>query len=764
MRTRRVTALLASAGLALVVWACGRNPLSPLSFGNQPPEVRIVEAPSVTAGENVLRQVRWDASDSDGRIDHYLVAVAPSTRRGAPTWTRSDQATLTLSVPTKQAAKRARGADPVAETEFTIFSVRAVDDRGAMSEPAQIAFFGENLPPVVRITSPIFSSVNVPLVTSTPRIRWQGEDPDGVFTQEPVSYRYRVFGDGPAPADFPFPVDETNFMVFISAHPDSFRRGYAPTFPGWTAVGGGTTDVVLGGLIEQHEYMFAITGFDEAGDYDPIFDRNKNLLKMYVVTEDQARPRINVFNEFFDYTYPNGSLSTDPSREVPITIESDQRVTIRWKAIGAVGATIVKTRWSLTREGEGPSLKSEWARWAGAHAARVGPFPDGQDRLFYVEVEDDQGSASLGIVRIHSVSQAAKRPLLIVNDTRFLPDSRNASGALLPPTGPWPTAAELDTFLFAVGGFPWQGYPAGTMSTTGLFAGYEFDTLGTRTGQADLSVPLETLARYENVVWIVDKAGAENNGSGTNPVGVRTALRHMSYRNRFNSLAAYVEQGGKLWLLGGGAARATLLDWFAGQGATPEFCASDGELGPGRMMYDQAHWRSCLQVTSASSNGRAVKSASATGNWPGAPDYTLFPSELLRKTAASDPVPPLRQPSQFYSTFFWYEYLTTPNTILESTPQGPVSTLDTLYQVSGGAVPAGAIRPVMTLYHGVENPQFIFSGFDLWTFRRSDCKQLVDAVLGVWGVQKRASPQPNVSAGDPASLAAPTSPLATRRR
>ena len=73
-----------------------------------------------------------------------------------------------------------------------------------------------------------------------------------------------------------------------------------------------------------------------------------------------------------------------------------------------------------------------------------------------------------------------------------------------PPAGPWPTAAELDTFLFARGGVPWRSYPAGTLSPPGIFSGYEFDTIGTRGISADGVVPLSLLGQYRHIVWYTD--------------------------------------------------------------------------------------------------------------------------------------------------------------------------------------------------------------------------------------------------------------------
>jgi hypothetical protein len=212
----------------------------------------------------------------------------------------------------------------------------------------------------------------------------------------------------------------------------------------------------------------------------------------------------------------------------------------------------------------------------------------------------------------------------------------------------------------------------------------------------------------------------------------------MASPNHFNSLAAYVHQGGHVWLLGGGIARASLEPWDHSSPAVYSF--DEGTLAPGRMLYDQAHLRSSISLSTA---GHPVKSSRAVG-----PDYGALPAELrLRSAQTGDPLPPLResQPSLFYPTSSGNEYVSLPNAILE----GAVSVLDTLYESSGtggAGVPAGAVRPMMTLYHGNENVPVLYSGHDLWSFARTDLQQLVDAVLqGVWGLQHEVATGPKPS-------------------
>jgi len=351
-----------------------------------------------------------------------------------------------------------------------------------------------------------------------------------------------------------------------------------------------------------------------------------------------------------------------------------------------------------------------------------------------------------------------------VDDTRLTPDQVGPNGSLDPPRGAWPSAAELDTFLYARGGYPWQGYPAGTLSRPGLLAGYDFDTLGTRglagtRGLPDGIVPLSLLSRYRQVIWMTDDIGSIFTGSPLDRRIPITSLRLMS-SYYMNTLSAYVAQGGKLWLCGGGVAYASLAAWNRRNTAPDVFTHADGELVEGRLMYDFAHWRSALttkpalygllnSVNTLSFVGLTFppyNSAAPGRGWMGQPNYGKLLAAapfLLPRTCSSDPPPPLRNCNSLYLvSSFTAEFLSEPNTIVEDVDPRPnleqlQSTLDTLYVSFQGTAPNG--RPIMTYYHGSEGGSVVFSGFPIWHFQRAQCAALVDFVLqDIWGLARRS--------------------------
>jgi hypothetical protein len=752
-----LVAVTATLALLATVSGCERALHVVSSAQNQAPEIRLMPPGSPLGSSDVVHAVGWTAVDRDGRVDHYLVAVNPrSIDRVDESWHSTAE--------TRQAVHAARRAGPLsarlpgrADEGPTIVAVRAVDDRGAISDPVGRAFFDQNVAPSVTITNPHPSSLVTLLVPPTLQIFWQGVDPDGQFTQKPVRYVYKLIPEG-----------DPDFQIAI-IDPDSLRRRYAPEFEGWTSVSGDTTDTVFSNLLIGAQYVFVVTGFDEAGDYDPVFSLNKNMLHVRVAPFEVLGPRITMYNETFYYQYPTGGFFPDPAHEVLVQHPATPpRATFNWFATPALGYDINAYRWVLDPADltdETPRINekldtSHWSTWSLQTTSATVIFRQAAlntDHLFYIEARDNLGNISLGIIRLRFVRVRPNRNLLIVDDTRLRPDFVQG-GTLRPPLGPWPTAAELDTFLFARGSVPWQGYPAGTMSTAGVFDGYDYDTLGTRNGLPDATVPLETLLQYRHIVWIVDPLGATFSRSPTDPVEPMTALRYMTSPGRANTLASYLEHGGQVWLMGGGGGYASTIAWNdrRNDGSVITFSSALNELAPGRFMYDETHWRSEFKAGAIPAVGieRAPSPPLSINRVP----LELFPARLDRRSPATDPVPPLRTASAFYTATVALEFLSKDNWIIEDVRSGrclparPRSTLDTVYVAFGPSLPDPAEQlwiPVMTFYHGRDNGSLMFSGFAPWAFSRAGCDHLIDAVLGgVWHLNRcrppvvRASPSP----------------------
>lgn len=726
--------------VALLCAGCSRGRLAGVPFPNLPPTVELtqVPAPADTMGTYVY-ELSWAGFDPDGRVVGFFYAVDPPSSAGADTvWvaTTANRATFTFRSDSlgSGGATRARG--------FHTVAVYCADERGARSPVVFASFTSTTVAPTVSIVSPAPSTLLARALAPAVHIEWQGDDPDGVESRLPASYRWRVFPDRP---DLP--------LVAILADPDTLRRRFAPAFADWDSLPGSAHGLDLRNLVPGQSFIFAVVAIDRAGAYSPVFSASSNLLWFSVSAVASLGPILTLASPTFTYTFPSGGLFTSPDSYIRAEFAADRPVQLSWSAKPTSGSFVRGYRWavdigSIDDESPRSDETADFAHWSqptlGMSVALPAYSPAGrpsETHLFYLEADDDLGFRSIGVVQFTVVRPTFDRELLIVDDTWLTPDRTGTGGCVAAPSGNWPTAAELDTFLYAVGDKPWRCYPLGTRSPAGVFAGYSFDTLNTHLTPTTV-LNLQLLGRYRNIVWMNDVNSALTY-DGDPHTGLRPMplLRAWTTPGSQDPLATWLEEGGRLWLTGGGAALASLRAYDAPRTPTNVFSAALGELAPGRLMYDSAHWRSEITVLRSA---RAARSARAIGGWPGAPDYALLPPELDEKTPATDPPPPLRT-FGFYLGQYPAEHLTRPNDITQTDVTDPgsprtFSVLDTLYETVGGD--AGSGHPVMTLYHGGENDVFVFSGFPPWYFQRAQAIQLVDFVLQrVWGMTRRPVPR-----------------------
>ncbi|MCC6349361.1 MAG: hypothetical protein IT347_07210 [Candidatus Eisenbacteria bacterium] len=789
----RAALLCAGFLLAAATFGCDKPGVKFL-IPNERPSVDLTAAPVSSADTAWYSyKMNWSGFDPDGRVERFEYAIDPPTTPDADTLWVSTQKNE------QQLFFRATNAyfDPRRgwrSNDYHTFVIRAVDNAGAISAPKSRAFYSYTIAPVVFITNPPPNKFISRLVTPAVRINWQGRDDDGVFTQKPVKYKYRLFRIGDTEYDF----------QKAQLYPDSLRMFYAArNFAGWDSVGGDTTFVQYTQLTPNAPHLFVVIGIDEAGAYSPEFSLESNMLKFTPGFAGTLGPVFTVWNEFFAYQYVSGGVSTDPLVWINLEAPSGQPITFNWGAAPPEGSAIEWYRWRLDGDisDETPRTDeaTDWYHWSRKSnlttSCTIGPFPGGQDHFLYIEAQDNNGLLSLAIVHFTVVTPTFEKSLLIVDDTRLAVDQFLSSGV---PRSygntTWPAAAELDTFLYARGGAPWRG-PQGILpplptSKPGIFNGYSFDTLGTRRGFeiASAGVPLSLLGKYKHVVWLTDITGAITTYAPESVIDPISTLRWMSATGRSNTLAAYIFAGGEVWLAGGTGLTCTMLPYNAagarnndqkyGPGYTV-FAASAGELVPGRMSWDAAHWQSEFVASRPVTLPR--RSAAAVGGWtnPGwkfngtitAPNYALLPAFMRRRALAlGDTLPPTRAgfAASYYSTAInpAVEYLTLENRIFEDIDQSPLvenqaSVLDTLYELQGGALATAFTgqRPVaMTYYHGVNAPEFVETGFDLWTWARADVQALTDFVLQqVWKLPKSAPApaalRPTAAGAQPVSAA-----------
>jgi hypothetical protein len=759
MRTARQSRSAVAAALVLsltvLLAGCSKDRLRATAMENQQPTVRLTQAPTPSPNPTYYAyELYWTGFDPDGAVDHYRYCVDPPTEASAETaW---------VSTGKNRDIFYFRSGDPdsMGTPErpggFHVFAIEAVDERGLASVPAVASFFTYTVAPTVEFLLPRTSKLVFPQVPPNATFMFTGTDPDGLTAKRPRYYRYHLFADGNP---------EFDFRTLLS-RPDSLRRHYGPTFADWDSTSGDTCRLTIPSMTTGREHVLAVVSFDEAGAYSPVFSYDANLLRFFCSFPSLLGPCLTIWNDSFNYTYPTGSYNTDPANYLHLDLPAGRTVTFNWTSAPQPGSMVKSYRWAmdiehLDDETRRSNEATDWAHWSaasiGTTAATVGPFvgttPDSLElHLFYIEAEDTNGLKSLGIVQFRVLRPSYARPVLFVDDARLTPDrsSNVRPDSTLVPSGAWPSAAELDTFLFARGGVRWRYYvPVTVMSPPGIFNGYDFDTLGTR-GLRSGTVPLSLLAQYRQVVWYGDPASDYTLGPD-HPASPMPALRWMSRAGQNNILTAYSEMGGRTWLMGGGIAYNNLLPWnvltndkqrLYAQWSGMVFSNVAGELVPGRMLFHTAHWRTEVRTRTPM---RAARNSLLQSTGPGAPDYSSLPLTLLERTPATDPVPPLRGTTAFYATSYKGEVLSLPNPILEEMDPGDgqpqlTSVLDTLYFATYGD--AGVREPVMTFYRGRECGSVLFSGFPLWYFQRTQAIQVADFVMQrVWGLTRQPVPR-----------------------
>lgn len=745
---RFAAALLFAGALALVslgtLAGCAKGKYSGLLPENQRPEVELTQAPASTTEQYFYAyELRWAGFDADGVVDHYLYCVDP------PTEAESDTPWVATTANREVIVFRADVVDSASARSghaFHTFVIKAVDNGGLPSPPVHRSFNAYTITPSIKILSPIPNHLFTPTFGPSFRVTWKGDDPDGRTGRQPVKYKYKVLDDG----------GEFDLLTAL-LKPDSLRRYYAPGFSSWDSVGGDTTHVDLRDLSAGSK-IIVIVAFDEAGAYSPVFGLDDNMLLFNVSYSNALGPTLTLYNEYFYYKYPGPKFSLDPSTFLLVDLPADTPVPFHWSATTHSGTFVAGYRWKLDGDVADETPRTDenydvnhWSRWSNLTTdctlPPLSPPPGqfGETHFFYLEAKDNEGQTSLSVVRIQAVRPQFDKELLVVDDTRYKLDSKLANGNYAVPSGAWPTAAELDTCLYAIGGQPWRTYPAGILSPPGMLAGYDFDTLATRYSPNGM-VTLGQLSHYRKLIWIVDGKSAAFTNPVDYPRDPMPVLHAVSYPGQSNPLTVWVKQGGRAWLMGGGAALCLQREWEKYGTNQLVFSNADSELVEGRFLFDIVHWRS--EVTSGQGR-QAQRPTDPHISWPGEPDYSILPDQLREKTAATDPFGTYAanrgNASEFFQTTFSAEVISKPNVIVQDFDPFPNvvdmrPVLDTLYVTSGGAI--GTNKPIMTLYHGGENAPFVYSGFPIWYFQRQQGIAVTDFVLqNVWGLPRRPVPR-----------------------
>ncbi len=740
------TGALVAAVVALLLPGCGSDP-GGTALPNLRPEVRLTAAPRPLSETNYQVALSWSGYDPDGRIERFEYALDPAPDADTA-WIATTAFTLDLALPSTSPSSPVPPAGTVAYSrDAHTFVLRAIDGIGDASPRVSRSFTSRTVSPEAFITAPIPNRQQPTSTRTSVTVRWRGIDSDAIDGAGPVGYRIRL-----VLATAVRPVQPE--LVTAAQIQEYFAREALAGFVGWETWDAATVARAYEGLSVDALHLFAVVAVDGAGATTQRFLRDANVL-LFRPQLRNLGPRITLANEFFSRTQTTGGISLDPSRIPTIEVPEGVRVGFRWSALANTGSTITGYRWALDLAGgditdETPRADdfdiNRWSTWSISEtSAGVGPFAGSADttrtHFMYVEARDDLGFVSLFTLRMNVIRPTFENPLLVIDDM---------DGTLsYSPANPYPTEAEQDTFHFAVGGVPDR--LLGGTTVPGAFAGLPYDTLDWRSARLT-DITLERLGRYRVVAWYAD-----NRASGQN-----NALVQINTSGRLNTLAAYLRQGGKLFLFGEGAP-ACIGNGFLPPAPFIPYSSSPANarqyvLRQGNFLHDYLHLRSEMNTAGtasisftrleqlrgaipylppfrgpASDTDRAHDPRIGPGAERTALRWSALPHLTLDTFRGANPDVNQRSINQTW-------YVSKPNVITEGTGAAQRAVLDTLYLLQArdysGAGP-GALSdgmPNAIHYYGSEHGEVVWFGFPLHSFHRDEARAAVHAVMRVLGV------------------------------
>jgi hypothetical protein len=397
----------------LLVFGCNEDIYTGQMKANVKPEIHLTNGP--LEGDTVQYRVHfyWLGYDEDGTVDHYELALVegdpfgfnPADTAGPDKWINTISTDSLLVVNADEYDKNITinySLYALYDKTHTFF-VRAVDDRGAVSDVAYRSFTAYTLAPGMNITFPKnpmpgSSQFLANIVTFV----WQGKDPiDMPWNYQDVeSVRYfcrQYYG---------YTVDDLN------KDPGRFESWWGPWIPRDAPGDSGRTTVMGDDEILQinRDYIFAVQGKDEAGAVTSVFSKYNNVRHFYVI--EPTGPRLTVKEPILGHVSFLGTNFDPAVYHVPTGFPMN----FSWIGDASKYGGIVSTY----RYGWDVSDLDDPTEWDCSPnplilAAPTKKFYSGVHTL-YVESVDDFGAVTLAQIEINVVSASMERNLLWVDD------------------------------------------------------------------------------------------------------------------------------------------------------------------------------------------------------------------------------------------------------------------------------------------------------------------------------------------------------------
>jgi hypothetical protein len=533
--------LLAAAVLAA---GCSAENYLGTTRENQIPVVYLSNGP--LEGDTTCYSVHfyWLGEDTDGAIDHYEIAVVdgdpvgfdPADTVGADNWT-STISTDSLLIMTASDYDTSVVINQSLYGRFDkthTFFIRAIDNRGAVSETVYRSFTAYTLAPTVFIdypkmtTNPDLGPQRLSMITT---FKWYGKDPiDQPWNyQEVDSVRYlNTFYSSTIETD-------------LNTHPERYEDLWSPWY--WYHHQGDSGRMTVIGddeLLEgNRSYAFVVQAKDDAGAISSIFSRRTNIRHYMPMTP--TGPLLVVREPYMgSFSF----LGVDMRGE-QVDVPPGFLMRFSWTGdASSYGGVVAGYRYGW--DVEDLNEPSDWDCVSNPYTLAAAPrtYYSGVHTL-YIESIDNLGTKTLGTVEVNIIPVVMTRDLLWVDD---MPSSEFALQNYA-----FPRESEHDQFWMHI-----------------LLQAKNFDP-----GQDIYDVkdnyyygpPMDLIWKYRNVVWSYSRAYDPEAGSYWNKLVMFTPEGSRPQLN-LNYLPYYLAYGGHLWTEGEGhrsGGLAAVLNNSAGQ-------------------------------------------------------------------------------------------------------------------------------------------------------------------------------------------------------
>jgi hypothetical protein len=531
-------------GTALGVFAgCGEDRGLPIP--NNVPEVVLTAFPpdSGTAGYNI--EFYWEGWDSDGEVDHFIYAIDPPDMYGTEdsVWTTIDSNSSSFMFEAAEYDTLYHWRKSQIARSWHVFVIKAVDDRGGVSEPDYVAFNATTVAPRTQFTSPppvagIETYMGVAQdVGLRVTFRWEGDDVDGLFNEVPVGYLVKVTDVGNA------------------RQAELATRVWEDTTD-WIERGPNDRYVVVE-LDDGHNYAIAVRAIDEAGAVEPLLLVSGNLFWVGA-RRSSSFPELTLSSTALGRRTWQGWVTDTETYEVPLgsRYEFDILGNADWYG-GLV--TAFSYGWDmleLDSNETDPEGMGAWTPWSASRTKIIADFDEERDYFLHIRCKDDAGSMTLATIKFNVIELEPTKNLCYIDDWRKYP--RTGLGG-----------EELDDEV-------WQSM------LEGYNYGEDWEDISWDEWDAPYSehMPsLQFLSQFRVVVWSLN----DNRSTALNQ---QSAWFYMNSVTHLNVLATYMTKGvrggekGKVWAFGRGLLESSVLFDLGLFCAYPYFVDADMSINP----------------------------------------------------------------------------------------------------------------------------------------------------------------------------------------